>query len=80
MGHSRPGEGITTKPKIAMMVRMTEDALDALQGLASEQRMEFEFGDRPVSIVIPSNCGRTLTTLVRKGNTCPRSILPDALR
>lgn len=46
-GHSRPGEGTTTKPKIAMVVRMTEDALDALQNVMSTDRMEFEFGDKP---------------------------------
>lgn len=71
MGHSRPGEAIATKPKVAMMVRMTEDALDALQGLASEQQMEFEFGGRPVSTVSSSNCGRTFTNLLRKGDSCP---------
>ncbi|KAI5120339.1 hypothetical protein M0805_009415 [Coniferiporia weirii] len=46
-GHSRPGEGITTKPKIAMVVRMTEETLEALQNLSSTDRMDFEFGDRP---------------------------------
>ena len=59
MGHSRPGEGILTKLKIVMMVRMTEDSLDVLQSLAPEQRVEFEFGDRSVSTVGTFNCGRT---------------------
>ena len=65
MGNSRPGERIKTNSKIAMMVRMTEDSLDALQSLAPEQRVEFEFGDRSVSTVCPFNCGRTITNLLR---------------
>lgn len=47
-GHSRPGEGVTTKPKLAMIVRMTEETLDALQNLPTGDRMLFEFGERPV--------------------------------
>lgn len=47
-GHSRPGEGVTTKPKLAMIVKMTEETLDALQNLSMEDRVEFEFGDHPV--------------------------------
>ncbi|KAH8119072.1 hypothetical protein DFH11DRAFT_1562832 [Phellopilus nigrolimitatus] len=50
-GHSRPGEGVTTKPKVAMLVRMTEETLDALQNLSSADRMEFDFGDRPGIII-----------------------------
>ncbi|KAL5507387.1 hypothetical protein ACEPAH_6843 [Sanghuangporus vaninii] len=46
-GHSRPGEGVTTMPKIAMIVRMTEETLDALQSLSGADRMDFEFGDKP---------------------------------
>ncbi|TDL26085.1 hypothetical protein BD410DRAFT_784108 [Rickenella mellea] len=46
-GHSRPGEGITAKPKQAMIVRMSEDTLDALQDITSEERMDFMFGDNP---------------------------------
>ena len=49
-GHSRPGEGTTTRPKVAMVVRMTEDALDALQNLTPADKMDFELGgDKPVS-------------------------------
>ncbi|THH08294.1 hypothetical protein EW145_g2798 [Phellinidium pouzarii] len=45
-GHSRPGEGVPTKPKIAMIVRLTEETLDALQSLSSADRMDFDFGDK----------------------------------
>ena len=62
MGHSRPGEGILTKLKIVMMVRMTEDSLDALQSLAPVQRVGFE---RSVSTVGTFNCGRTITNLLQ---------------
>ena len=48
-GHSRPGEGVTTMPKIAMVVRMTGETLDALQSLSGGDKMDFEFGDKPVS-------------------------------
>lgn len=48
-GHTRLGEGIAAKPKRAMIVRMSEETLDALQKLSSGERMEFEFGDALVS-------------------------------
>ncbi|EJD02832.1 uncharacterized protein FOMMEDRAFT_167976 [Fomitiporia mediterranea MF3/22] len=46
-GHSRPGEGVTTMPKFAMLVRMTEATLDALQNLTASDKMDFELGDKP---------------------------------
>ena len=36
-------------PKIAMVIRMTNETLDALQNLSGADRMDFEFGDKPVS-------------------------------
>ncbi|KLO20302.1 hypothetical protein SCHPADRAFT_991695 [Schizopora paradoxa] len=42
-GQLRPG----MKPKLAMVVRMTEEALDTLQQLDASEQMEFEFGERP---------------------------------
>ncbi|KAL5523663.1 hypothetical protein ACEPAG_7836 [Sanghuangporus baumii] len=54
-GHSRPGEGVTTMPKIAMVVRMTEETLDALQSLSGADRMDFEFGDKP-GIYVRDQC------------------------
>lgn len=48
-GQARPGEGITTKPKRAMIVRLTEETLDALQKLSGSEAMEFEFGSSMVS-------------------------------
>ena len=48
-GHTRPGESIASKPKRAMIVRLSEATLDALQQLAVGERMEFEFGAKTVS-------------------------------
>ncbi|KAJ7045416.1 hypothetical protein C8F04DRAFT_1064714 [Mycena alexandri] len=43
-GHSRPGDTSHSMPKQAMIVRMTEETLDALQ---ASPRMEFTFGPEP---------------------------------
>lgn len=50
-GPSRPGEG-NAKPKQAMILRLSEDTLDALQNLAAGEGVEFEAGDKPVRIFI----------------------------
>lgn len=52
-GHSRPGDTVQTKPKHAMIVRMSAETLEALEDLSSSPVMNFEFGDSPVS---PSAC------------------------
>lgn len=51
-GHSKPGDTQCSKPKQAMIVRMSSETLDALDGQA---KMQFEFGDSPVllSLVTP---------------------------
>lgn len=46
-GHSRPGDTIQTKPKHAMIVRMSAETLEALEDLSSNPTMNFEFGDSP---------------------------------
>ncbi|KAG2154367.1 uncharacterized protein EDB93DRAFT_1081312 [Suillus bovinus] len=46
-GHSRPGDTVQTKPKHAMIVRMTAETLEALEDLSSNPSMNFEFGDNP---------------------------------
>ncbi|KAG1751448.1 uncharacterized protein EDB91DRAFT_1105640 [Suillus paluster] len=46
-GHSRPGDTIQTKPKHAMIVRMSAETLEALEDLSSVPAMNFEFGDEP---------------------------------
>ncbi|KAG1777776.1 hypothetical protein EV702DRAFT_222969 [Suillus placidus] len=46
-GHSRPGDTIQTKPKRAMIVRMSAETLEALEDLSSNPVMNFEFGDSP---------------------------------
>ncbi|KAJ7188376.1 hypothetical protein C8R46DRAFT_1054601 [Mycena filopes] len=43
-GHSRPGDTSHSMPKQAMIVRMTEETLDALQ---ANPHMEFTFGSEP---------------------------------
>ncbi|KAG2111164.1 uncharacterized protein F5147DRAFT_686586 [Suillus discolor] len=46
-GHSRPGDTVQTKPKHAMIVRMSAETLEALEDLSSNPLMNFEFGDTP---------------------------------
>lgn len=46
-GHSRPGDTVQTKPKHAMIVRMSAETLEALEDLSSSPVMNFEFGDSP---------------------------------
>ncbi|KAG1762898.1 hypothetical protein EDD22DRAFT_889486 [Suillus occidentalis] len=46
-GHSRPGDTVQTKPKHAMIVRMSAETLEALEDLSSSPVMNFEFGDNP---------------------------------
>ncbi|KZT10750.1 uncharacterized protein LAESUDRAFT_755424 [Laetiporus sulphureus 93-53] len=41
-GHSKPGDPLHTRPKQAMLVRMSSETYDALQ---NQPKMEFEFGD-----------------------------------
>ncbi|KAG0700840.1 hypothetical protein DFH29DRAFT_876312 [Suillus ampliporus] len=48
-GHSRPGDTVQTKPKHAMIVRMSAETLEALEDLSSNPAMNFKFGDNPVS-------------------------------
>jgi RNA polymerase II elongation factor ELL len=48
-GHSRPGDTVHTKPKQAMIVRMTAETLEALEDFSNSPEMNFEFGDNPVS-------------------------------
>jgi hypothetical protein len=50
-GYSKPGEAATSRPKQAMIVRLSPETLDALQALqdsSDPQRMAFTFGDNPV--------------------------------
>ena len=50
-GYSRPGEGTYTKPKRAMLVRLNEEALEALLKLDPGEHMEFTFGDKSVRAI-----------------------------
>ncbi|EAU91296.2 hypothetical protein CC1G_11554 [Coprinopsis cinerea okayama7 len=49
MGYSKPGDTTISKPKRAMLVRMSASALDALEASQSNQpaQMQFQFGDSP---------------------------------
>ncbi|OBZ70678.1 hypothetical protein A0H81_09126 [Grifola frondosa] len=46
-GHSRPGDTLLSKPKQAMIVRMSAEALEALESFPNQPKMEFEFSDSP---------------------------------
>ncbi|TFY73324.1 hypothetical protein EWM64_g10687, partial [Hericium alpestre] len=46
-GTSRPGDALQTAPKRAMIVRMTEETLKALEAHPNHPSLEFEFGDTP---------------------------------
>ncbi|KAF8894147.1 hypothetical protein BD779DRAFT_979856 [Infundibulicybe gibba] len=43
-GHSRPGETLHSKPKQAIIVRMSEETLEALEAFPQHPQMDFEFG------------------------------------
>lgn len=47
--HTNPGESEHSKPKVAMLVRMSTETLDALQALGEKPPIDVEFGDLPVS-------------------------------
>ncbi|KAH7911033.1 hypothetical protein BJ138DRAFT_1151642 [Hygrophoropsis aurantiaca] len=44
-GHSRLGDTVQSKPKQAMIVRMSAETLEALESSTNSPRMEFEFGE-----------------------------------
>jgi len=48
-GHSKPGDALPSKPKQAMIVRMSAETLDALEAFPNQPPMEFAFGRNPVS-------------------------------
>lgn len=45
MGFSRPGETSQSRPKQAMIIRMSEKTLDLLESLP---QLQFDFSDNPV--------------------------------
>ncbi|KAH7928899.1 hypothetical protein BV22DRAFT_1057898 [Leucogyrophana mollusca] len=46
-GHSRPGDSVQSKPKQAMIVRMSTETLEALESFPNCPPMDFEFGENP---------------------------------
>ncbi|KAF8159538.1 hypothetical protein B0H34DRAFT_796776 [Crassisporium funariophilum] len=47
LGHSRPGDTMHSKPKQAMIIRMSVETLDALESIPGRPQLELEFGDNP---------------------------------
>ncbi|KAG5641139.1 hypothetical protein DXG03_005935 [Asterophora parasitica] len=45
--HTNPGESEHSKPKVAMLVKLSTETLDAIQALGEKPAMDFEFGDAP---------------------------------
>jgi hypothetical protein len=52
-GYSRPGDTVHSKPKQAMIVRMSAETLEALEVFPQQPQMDFEFGDNPVCFISP---------------------------
>lgn len=48
-GHSKPGDALPSKPKQAMIVRMSAETLDALEMFPHQPPLQFAFGKNPVS-------------------------------
>ena len=46
-GASRPGDALPSKPKKAMLFRMSSDILDALES-STQPQVQFQFGENPV--------------------------------
>ncbi|KAH9948660.1 hypothetical protein B0H21DRAFT_805422 [Amylocystis lapponica] len=44
-GQGRPGDTLYSKPKRAMIVRMSAETFEALEGFPNQPKMEFEFGE-----------------------------------
>jgi len=47
-GQLRPGDTIQSVPKHAMIVRMSEETLEALEAFPNHPQLEFDFCDTPV--------------------------------
>ena len=60
-GHSKPGDALPSKPKQAMIVRMSAETLDALEAFPNQPPMEFVFGRNPVSNFSLLFCWRVVT-------------------
>ena len=50
LGYSRPGDAVQSKPKQAMIIRMSAETLDALESFPNHPQMEFELGANPVRL------------------------------
>jgi RNA polymerase II elongation factor ELL len=47
-GHSRPGDTLHSKPKQAMIVRMSAETLELLEAFPNQPPMDFQFGENTV--------------------------------
>lgn len=55
-GHSRPGDTVHSKPKQAMIVRMSAETLEALETFPQQPPMDFDFGENPVRTYLLWDC------------------------
>lgn len=49
-GYSKPGDTVQSKPKQAMIIRMSAETLDALEDFPNQPPLQFEFGDTTVRL------------------------------
>ena len=49
LGASRPGDALPSKPKKAMLIRMSSEIFDALEA-TTQPLVQFEFGEKPVCL------------------------------
>ncbi|KAF6741872.1 hypothetical protein DFP72DRAFT_1083024 [Ephemerocybe angulata] len=69
LGYSRPGEAVQSKPKQAMIVRMSPETLDALQDFPNNPPIDFQFGDTPGIFI-----GETFFPLVPSAENTPHDL------
>lgn len=66
--YSRPGDAVQSKPKTAMLVRMSAETLLTLESQPAQTQVHVEFGDKPVRIL--RCCKERPSKPSAKGNLC----------
>jgi hypothetical protein len=56
LGASRPGDALPSKPKKAMLVRLSSETLDVLETSIAQPQLQFEFGENSVRLCNRSKC------------------------
>jgi hypothetical protein len=78
-GHTRQGDAPQPLTKRAMIIRMSEETLEALAGYPAHPPLQFEFGDSPVCIPHPALVSCSLFNLYAHSGYPHRvHILPHA--